>query len=176
MENLGVRDDSEQEGWGNIGPLAEPTPENTMNIGAAEKKKRRGEENITGEEEGNATNATEAKRAEERRGGPETEEHSEMEEIREAVAEAIREMETEIAQHENGLKGGDRQRVTATKRELEGIGDQRRHTWQQQQQQHEHHQQQIPSTPEATTSRPTVVTVNIAASQTDQLTPMQLMH
>ena len=98
MKNLRLRDDPEKEGWEKMGQLAEPTPANTKNRGAAKRKKRRGEENRTGDEEGTATNAIEAVRAEERSEGPETEAQSEMEEIREAVAEAIQEMETDATQ------------------------------------------------------------------------------
>ena len=105
-----------------------------MNRGAAERKKRRGEENRTGDEGGNATNATETVREEERREGPETEERSEMDEIREAVAEAIHEMETDATQQKCGLDGGDGQREATTERELEGIGDLRRHVDRQRQQ------------------------------------------
>jgi len=159
-----------------MGPLAEPTPANAMNIGAAERKKRRGEENRTGDEEGNATNATEATRAEERREGPETEEHSEMEEIRGAVAEAIQEIETDAVIQKCGLNGGDEQREATTERELEGIGDSMMHADRQRQKQHEHHQQETLSTPVATTSRPTAIAVSGAATQTDQLTPVQIMQ
>ena len=107
MENLEVRDDPEQEGWERMGPLAEPTPAYVMNRGAAERRQRRGEEYRIGNEEGNAANAAEATRAEVRRERPETEEHNEMYEIREALAEALQEMETETVQQECGMNEAD---------------------------------------------------------------------
>ena len=58
MENLGMKDDPEQEGREKMGQLAQPTPAGAMNMGAAERKKRRGEENRTEYEGGNSPNAT----------------------------------------------------------------------------------------------------------------------
>ena len=113
MENLGMRDDAEQDGWEKMGQLAEPTPADAMNTGATKRKRRRGEENKTEYEGGNSPNAIEEVREEGRREGPETEAHSEMEEIREAVAEAILKMETNASHQECGLSGGHGQREDA---------------------------------------------------------------
>ncbi len=44
IQNLGLRDDPEQEGWEKMGPLADPTPTNARNRGAAERRRRRGDE------------------------------------------------------------------------------------------------------------------------------------
>jgi hypothetical protein len=78
-----------------------------MNRGAAKRKKRRGEESITENEGGNSPNETKEVRAEGRREGPDTDAHNEQKEIREAVAEAIQEMETNAPQQECGLNGVD---------------------------------------------------------------------
>jgi hypothetical protein len=45
MANLGMRDDPGQEGWEKMGPLADVTPANAKNKGAADRKKRSGEGN-----------------------------------------------------------------------------------------------------------------------------------
>ena len=177
MANLGVRDDPDQEGWEKMGPLvADPTPANAKNRGVVERKKRRGEENTMGDEDGNATNAPAAIRADGSREGAATAEGSEMDEIRDAIAEAIQEIETEAVQRKIRGEGGEGQREAARESGLEGIGDPRRHTDQQRQQQEEHHQQQVHATPDVNTSRPTAVTVNSTACPTDQFTPMQLMQ
>ena len=53
MENLGLRDDPEQEGWEKMGSLADPTPANAKNRGAAYRKRKRREESGMGNEEEN---------------------------------------------------------------------------------------------------------------------------
>ncbi len=40
IENYGLTEDSDQEEWGKMGPLAEPTPANAKNRGAAAKRRR----------------------------------------------------------------------------------------------------------------------------------------
>jgi hypothetical protein len=107
MANLGVRNDPDQEGWENMGPLADPTPANAKNRGAAERKKRRGEKNTMGDEDGNATNAPVATHADGSREGATTAKGSEMDEVRDAIAEAIHEMETEAVQKEIRGEGGE---------------------------------------------------------------------
>jgi len=44
MQILGLRDDPEQEGWEKMGPLADPTPASVKNRGAAERRRRRGDD------------------------------------------------------------------------------------------------------------------------------------
>ncbi len=42
MRNLGLRNDSEQDGWKKIGPLAHPTLANARNRSSGEKEKKKG--------------------------------------------------------------------------------------------------------------------------------------
>ncbi len=58
MMILGLRDDPEQEGWEKMGPLADPTPANAKNRGAADKKKGRGLETRQGDEGMETTTTT----------------------------------------------------------------------------------------------------------------------
>jgi hypothetical protein len=44
LQNLGLRDDPDQEGWEKMEPLADPTPTNAKNRGATDKRRRRGDE------------------------------------------------------------------------------------------------------------------------------------
>ena len=52
MQNHGLREGSEQEEWLRLGPLAEPTPANAKNRGAAKRRRRRGDEEGRREETG----------------------------------------------------------------------------------------------------------------------------
>ena len=51
-----------------------------------------------------------------------------MDEIRNAISDAIHEMETEAVEQENGGEGGEGQRKACTERDIKGIGDARRQT------------------------------------------------
>jgi hypothetical protein len=134
MENLGMRDDPEQEGWEKMGPLADPTPANAKNRGAADRKSRRREERgrESGEVNGQQTQTDPRAQGEGINEG-ETD-GSEMEGIREAVAEAIQEEEREYQQRTNREQEEDGQEGTAAGRHTEGRGEGRGQRQQSQQQ------------------------------------------
>ena len=108
MENYELTEGSEQEGWGKLGPLSEPTPINAKNIGAAGRRRRqmdrghdrdRSDEQGQGRKEGHGSGggrreiANKGEGASEGRG--EGSDESETEEVRRAMAKAIWEMERE---------------------------------------------------------------------------------
>jgi hypothetical protein len=143
MENLGLRDDPEQEGWEKMGPLADPTPANAKNRGAAYRKRRRRDENGRDNEAVNERQTTEVPRAQEEgiiEGGTED---IEMDGIREAVAEAIYEEERDNGQQANreqeeeGRQGTTAERPTEMRDEGRGQGE---HPQQQQSGQHQQRQ------------------------------------
>jgi hypothetical protein len=140
MQNRGVRDDPDQEGWDKMGPLADPTPANAKNRGASNMKKRRGEENRGGGEDLNATHAPPSTRVGENGEEATTPASNEMEDVRDAMAEAIQEMEMETTQQEIRGEGGGGREEAASERAIEGIGDKIGHT-EQQRQQHQEQQQ-----------------------------------
>jgi hypothetical protein len=88
-------------------PLAPLTQANAKNRGATKRKKRRGEENTMGDEDGNATNSPAATHADESREGSVAAKGNEMDEIRDAIAEAIHEIETEVVRQEIRGEGGE---------------------------------------------------------------------
>ena len=94
MENYGSTEGSDQEKWGKMGPLAEPTPTNAKNKGAADMRRRTGHGRDTGLSEGGG-NAHEEQVDEDRQDKGEGNEESETREVRRAMAEAISEMERE---------------------------------------------------------------------------------
>jgi len=93
LQNSGLRDDPDQEGWEKMGPLADPTPANEKNRGVAGRRRRRGDEDRGADEGINEAHVPPAARTE--RSGEEgvVMESSDMDEIREAFAEVIQEME-----------------------------------------------------------------------------------
>ncbi len=100
MQNLGLRDDPEQEEWEQMGPLANPTPTNAKNKGISVRKKGRVQESRNGNK-GRGT-ATEAANGQTQRNnsGEDASNNSEMQVIGESVSEAIREMETKAAEQQ----------------------------------------------------------------------------
>jgi len=95
MENCGLREGSDQEEWGKLGPLAEPTPSNAKNKGAADRRRRRREHGRdTGTSEG-GDNAHEGHEENDSQGRGEGSDESETEEVRRAMSETIWEMERE---------------------------------------------------------------------------------
>ena len=133
MENLGLRDDPEKEGWEKMGPLADPTPANAKNRGAAGRKQRRRDENGRGNEEATEQRTPASLRA--KGSGDDAEEaaRSEMEGIRIAVAEAIHELERETMHHKIRGEGGGGREGTAKERRTEGKGERMGQMEQQQQ-------------------------------------------
>ena len=95
MQNLGLRDDPDQEGLEKMGPLADPTLANAKNRGAASRRRRRGDENRGTDEGMNEEHVQSAARMGRSREEAVNMESSDMEEIWEAVAEVIQEMEME---------------------------------------------------------------------------------
>jgi len=92
LQNLGLRDDPDQKGWEKMGPLADPTPANAKNRGAADRR-RRGDETRGVDEGINEAHVPPAARTERSREEAVIIKSCVMDEIREAVAEAIHEME-----------------------------------------------------------------------------------
>ncbi len=110
MQNLGMRDDPDKEGWEKMGLLADPTPTNAKNRGAADRRRRRGEVNMRADEEINEAHAPPAARTEGSGEEATNVESSDMEDIRDTVAEVIHEME--LAKREAGTSRRRRQHTT----------------------------------------------------------------
>ena len=95
MENYGLTEGSDQEEWGKMGPLAEPTPANAKNKGAADRRRRRtGHGKDTRLSEGGGY-AHEEQVDEDKQDRGEGKKESETEEVRRAMAETISEIESE---------------------------------------------------------------------------------
>jgi hypothetical protein len=93
MENYGLTDNPDQEEFGKLGPLTEATPASAKKRGATnERRPRRNEGEETGRN-GEGSRAGEGQEGREEQGGGEGNEDSETEEVRRAMAEAIRDME-----------------------------------------------------------------------------------
>ena len=97
---------------------------------------------------------------------------SDMEDIRDAIAEAIQEVEIEEVRQEIRREGGGKREEAAAEREKDGSGDQMGHTERRRRQQQEHLQQRDTKAPDLTTVRPTAIPGNSATGQT----PLQLMQ
>jgi hypothetical protein len=152
--------------------LADPTPANAKNREAADKKNKRGEENRGGDEDLNDTHAPAATRAD---GNGEEAANAacrEIEELRDAMAEAIQEMEMEIVQREIRGNGGGGREEAASEREREARGDAEGQTEQQRQQYPQQKQQRVADTPDLTTLRTAAVPESSAAGQP----PLQLIQ
>ena len=86
MQNLGMRDDPDQEGWEKMVPMADHTPANARNRGAADRRRRRGDENRGADEGINEAQAPPAPRTNGSGEEALNMESSDMEDIRDAVA------------------------------------------------------------------------------------------
>jgi len=174
MTNLGLRDDTEQEEWETkMGSLADPTPANAKNKGATERKRDRGADNGTGDDLRDTTSAQEEAQAEGGTGGEATSECSKLDETEDAVAEAVREMETETKEQANEEEGAGRQRTIDTERENEGIRDAAGQTCRQRQQPQGREQRRDEETIEASTTRPGAKSMRNTTNPMDRLTPLQ---
>ena len=153
MQNLGLRDDPDQEGLEKMGPLADPTLANAKNRGAASRRRRRGDENRVADEGMNEEQVQPAPRIGRSREEAVNMESSDMEEIWEAVAEVIQEMEVNTGQLYQHGEGGGRRREAATRRTKAGTGETMEHKEQQRQHQRETQQQRDAKTPEINARR-----------------------
>jgi hypothetical protein len=93
MENYGLTDSSDHEEWVKLGPLTEATPANEKNRGVANMRRPRRDEGEETGRNGEGSRACEGQEGREEQGGRERSEDSETEEVRRAMAEAIKEME-----------------------------------------------------------------------------------
>jgi hypothetical protein len=112
MQNYGLREGSKHEEWGRLGPLAEPTPANAKNKGEANRRSRRRDEQRETGRSGEESREREEQEGYDEQGGRVDNEAMETQEAREAMAEAIREMERE--EEETGGSGNEEQRRTQT--------------------------------------------------------------
>jgi hypothetical protein len=97
MQNYGLTERFDQEEWGKLEPLAEPTPTVARNRGATNRR-RRGEGRDTGTR-GEGSTVLEEQGGSDEQGRREENENSETEEARRAMAETIGEMEREEEEH-----------------------------------------------------------------------------
>jgi len=95
IKNYGLREGSEQEQWGQLGPLAEPTPSNAKNRGAADRRRRQRGHGNNMARSGRGDTANEGEGDNEGQGRGKGSDESETEEDRRAMAEAVWEMERE---------------------------------------------------------------------------------
>jgi len=107
LHNLGLRDDPDQEGWEKMGPLADPTPANAKNRGAADMRRRCGDEHMGVDEGINEAHVPPVARTERSREEAVIMESSDMDEIREAIAKVIQEMEVNTRQRDQHGEGGN---------------------------------------------------------------------
>ena len=122
MENYDLMDKSDQEVWGKLEPLAEPTPADAKNRRATEKR-RRGDEGRDTSRRGERSSARGGQEGSNEQRRREENEDSETEETRRAMAEAIWEMEGEeeetghVSRREDngGTEGQRRARTEATR-------------------------------------------------------------
>ena len=107
-----------------MGPLADSTPANAKNRGAEDRRKRRREDNGRGNEEVDAQRTHATPRASRSGSGDDAAEAagSEIKEIRDAVAEAIQDMERETSHQEIRGEGDGGREETVAKRRTEGRG------------------------------------------------------
>ncbi len=121
MDNYGLTERSEQEEWVKLGPLAEPTPADKKNRGAADRRRGRrdgGREARKREEVSNARERQNGNDEQERR---EEDEDSEMEDMRRAMAKAIREIEREEEETGQGPKGEEKGGYVGPTRSQEDV-------------------------------------------------------
>jgi hypothetical protein len=125
LDNYGLVERSDHEEWGKMGPLAEATPVNAKNRGAANRRRRKRDEGRDTRRNEEGSRAREGQEDREEQGSGEENKASETEELRRVMAEAIGEMEREeeetkrvTCKEERG--GNEGQKWTQTK--TTGLG------------------------------------------------------
>jgi hypothetical protein len=89
MQNHGLREGSEQEEWQRLGPLAQPTPANTKNRGATNRRGRRRDEERGTDRNGEGRRDAEEQECGREQRGEGDNENVGTQELGEAMAEAI---------------------------------------------------------------------------------------